>query len=211
MRSALVPILLLTACAGPPGQSRPADPGYFSGQATAGLDEAIRIANLRIIPLEIVEDSRCPADVQCVWAGRLVARVQIQSPDFATRTEAMELDRGIALKRRIIEDLRPSSLSNLGLVAALEIVGDVRGRRLMMCVEYVRDKKTRERLPDSVNISKRISNACEAEGLLVRPIGHLDVLSPPLTITREQVDFVVDTLKRAIVKAVGELKAEGVI
>src|SRR5436190_8339012 len=31
------------------------------------------------------------------------------------------LNGGIALKRRIIEDLRPSSLSNLGLVAALEI------------------------------------------------------------------------------------------
>ena len=32
------------------------------------------------------------------------------------------LDRGIALKRQIIENLRPSSLSNLGLVAALEIL-----------------------------------------------------------------------------------------
>ncbi|HEY6133915.1 MAG TPA: CHASE3 domain-containing protein [Rubrivivax sp.] len=32
------------------------------------------------------------------------------------------IDNGIALKRRIIEDLRPSSLSNLGLVAALEIL-----------------------------------------------------------------------------------------
>ena len=51
----------------------------------------------------------------------------------------------------------------------------------------------------------------EADGLLVRPIGHLDVLSPPLTITKEQVDFVVDTLKRAILKATAELKAEGVI
>ena len=40
---------------------------------------------------------------------------------------------------------------------------------------------------------------------------HLDVLSPPLTITKEQVDFVVDTLKRAILKATAELKAEGVI
>ena len=32
------------------------------------------------------------------------------------------LNGGIALKRRIIEDLRPSSLNNLGLVAALEIL-----------------------------------------------------------------------------------------
>jgi adenosylmethionine-8-amino-7-oxononanoate aminotransferase len=99
----------------------------------------------------------------------------------------------------------------LAELRSLPLVGDVRGRRLMMCVEYVKDKATREKLPDSCNISKRISNACEADGLLVRPIGHLDVLSPPLTITKEQVDFVVDTLKRAILKATAELKAEGVI
>ena len=93
----------------------------------------------------------------------------------------------------------------------LPIVGDVRGRRLMLCVEYVKDKKTRERLPDGVNISKRISHDCEAHGLLVRPIGHLDVLSPPLVITRDDVDFVVATLRHAIAKATEELQAEGVI
>jgi putrescine aminotransferase len=78
-----------------------------------------------------------------------------------------------------------------------------------MCVEYVKDKATREKFPDSVNISKRISNECEAKGLLVRPIGHLDVLSPPLVITKEQVDFVVETLKSAIAKVTAELTAEG--
>ena len=93
----------------------------------------------------------------------------------------------------------------------LPIVGDVRGRRFMMCVEYVKDKQTREKLPDSANISKRISNDCEEKGLLVRPLGHLDVLSPPLVMTREQVDFVVDTLRGSIEKATRDLKAEGVI
>lgn len=98
MRLALVPVLMLAACAATPPAPGPSDPGYFSGQGTVGLDEAIRIANLRIIPLDILEDSRCPADVQCVWAGRLIARVEIQSSDFATRTESMELGRGIALE-----------------------------------------------------------------------------------------------------------------
>ena len=96
----------------------------------------------------------------------------------------------------------------LATLSDLEIVGDVRGRRLMMCVEYVKDKATREKLPDSANISKRISGECEANGLLVRPLGHLDVLSPPLVITKAQVDFVVDTLRHAIEKATRELKTE---
>jgi signal transduction histidine kinase len=44
--------------------------------------------------------------------------------DAAERLQHLNetLNGGIALKRRIIEDLRPSSLSNLGLVAALEIL-----------------------------------------------------------------------------------------
>jgi adenosylmethionine-8-amino-7-oxononanoate aminotransferase len=99
----------------------------------------------------------------------------------------------------------------LAALSDLPIVGDVRGHRLMMCVEYVRDKKTREKLPDSVNISRRISADCEAQGLLVRPIGHLDVLSPPLTMTVKDVDFIVDALRHSIEKATSELKAEGIL
>jgi signal transduction histidine kinase len=46
------------------------------------------------------------------------------TPDVAQRLQHLteSLNSGIALKRRIIEDLRPSSLSNLGLTAALEIL-----------------------------------------------------------------------------------------
>jgi len=99
----------------------------------------------------------------------------------------------------------------LGELGALPIVGDVRGRRLMMCLEYVADKRTREKLPDEVNISKRISNECEAHGLFVRPIGHLDVLSPPLIIKKQEGDFVVDTLGAAISKVTDELVREKAI
>jgi len=97
----------------------------------------------------------------------------------------------------------------LGELKALPLVGDVRGKRLMMCVEYVADKKTKAHLPDEINISKRISKLCEKRGLLVRPIGHLDVMSPPLTLTMAQADFLVDTLGEAIGEATSELKKEG--
>ena len=87
----------------------------------------------------------------------------------------------------------------------LPLVGDVRGRRLMMCVEYVADKKTKELLPDEVNISKRIVRHCERNGLMVRPIAHLNVLSPPLTISRDHVDQIVDTLGEAVKQIAAEL------
>jgi adenosylmethionine-8-amino-7-oxononanoate aminotransferase len=88
----------------------------------------------------------------------------------------------------------------LGELRSLPLVGDVRGKRMMMCVEYVADKSTKAHLPDALNISKRISAVCEANGLLVRPVGHLDILSPPLTISVGEADFIVDTLKSAILE-----------
>ena len=57
-------------------------------------------------------------------AARLKARLGTMTPEVAERLQHLNklLNDGIALKRQIIENLRPSSLSNLGLVAALEIV-----------------------------------------------------------------------------------------
>ena len=96
-------------------------------------------------------------------------------------------------------------------LAELPIVGDVRGKRMMMCVEYVADKKTKAHIPHEVNISKRISNLCEERGLLVRPMGHLDVMSPPLVLTRDEADFLVETLRGAISDVTDELVREGVV
>ena len=56
--------------------------------------------------------------------ARLKSKVGAQSPELNQRLQHLTetLNSGIALKRRIIEDLRPSSLANLGLTAALEIL-----------------------------------------------------------------------------------------
>jgi adenosylmethionine-8-amino-7-oxononanoate aminotransferase len=90
----------------------------------------------------------------------------------------------------------------------LPFVGDVRGRRFMMCVEYVADKASKELLPEHVNISKRIANACEERGLIVRPIGHLNVLSPPLILSEEQVDHLVDVLRESVLDVHRELQEQ---
>ena len=98
----------------------------------------------------------------------------------------------------------------LQTLADLPLVGNVRGKKLMLCTENVANKATKELLPDGVNESKRISDTCEAMGLMVRPIGHLNVMSPALTITEGEVDFVVETLGRAIAKVTDDLVREGI-
>lgn len=56
--------------------------------------------------------------------ARLKSRMGTPAPELTERLQHLTetLNSGIALKRRIIEDLRPSSLANLGLVASLEIL-----------------------------------------------------------------------------------------
>jgi signal transduction histidine kinase len=56
--------------------------------------------------------------------ARLKSRLGANLPEAADRIAHLvsTLNSGIALKRRIVEDLRPSSLSHLGLVASLEIL-----------------------------------------------------------------------------------------
>jgi adenosylmethionine-8-amino-7-oxononanoate aminotransferase len=100
--------------------------------------------------------------------------------------------------------------TQLRALSELPLVGDVRGHGLIACVENVADKTTKALLPDAVDVGKRISNMAEGLGLMVRPIGHLNVMSPPLIITRAQVDFVVETLGRAITDVADALVKEGV-
>lgn len=91
----------------------------------------------------------------------------------------------------------------------LPIVGQVRGYRLMQCVEFVADQKTREVFPETLDIGKVISNIADEKGLLVRPIINLNVMSPPLIITRDQVDFIVSTLRDCIEQAMIQLRNSG--
>ncbi|HWH80626.1 MAG TPA: CHASE3 domain-containing protein [Burkholderiaceae bacterium] len=69
--------------------------------------------------------------------ARLKSRLGAGTPEIAERLQHLSdgLNSGIALKRRIIEDLRPSSLSNLGLVAALDILVREWGERSELKVD----------------------------------------------------------------------------
>jgi hypothetical protein len=60
--------LALTSCATvPPAEAGP----------TAGLGQLAETNGIRVRPMAVIEDSRCPVDVQCVWAGRLVVRSEV--------------------------------------------------------------------------------------------------------------------------------------
>jgi 4-aminobutyrate aminotransferase len=73
-----------------------------------------------------------------------------------------------------------------------KIVGDIRGRGLMIGIEFVRDQKTKEKAPELRN---RIVEQAFYKGLLVLGSGDTTLrLCPPLLVDEEQAEFALRTL-----------------
>ncbi len=92
MRSALplLAALALSACATLPA----AVPVRSDG--LAHLHEATRVGSLVVTPRAVIEDSRCPINARCIWAGRLVLKTRI---DGAGWRETVDLTLGHRMRR----------------------------------------------------------------------------------------------------------------
>ena len=82
----VVAALLLSACSivTLPGTSMRSDGLAAMGQPT-------RVGRLVVTPQSLVEDSRCPINARCIWAGRLVLKTRI---DGAGWRETVDLTLG---------------------------------------------------------------------------------------------------------------------
>ena len=109
-----------------------------------------------------------------------------------------------------VRKVGPYLQARLQELTDLPMVGDQRGSHFMQCTEYVADKATKRLLPDEVNVGKRISDHCEQNGVIVRPLAHLNILSPPLVMTRGEVDQLVEGLAAGIRATADDLVREGV-
>jgi len=108
-----------------------------------------------------------------------------------------------------VRELGPYFQERFRTLADLPLVGDVRGSHLMVCVEFVSDRKTKMVPPAEWEIGFRIMRNTMPKGLLVRPMAHLIVLSPPLIVTRAQIDEAVEALRAGITDTMDELTREG--
>ena len=91
----------------------------------------------------------------------------------------------------------------------IPIVSDVRGLGLMACVEC-EIMQGNDDLAMDYEIGNLIDKHCQELGLIVRPIINMCVMSPPLTITREQIDEMVAILRKGILLAMQDIEAEKV-
>lgn len=98
-----------------------------------------------------------------------------------------------------VREVTPHFHKRLRELAESPIIGDARGMGLLGCLEGVHAEDGRETSREvAATLGERLDAECEKRGLIVRPIGGMCVFSPPLVITRAQIDDMFDILAEAI-------------
>jgi adenosylmethionine---8-amino-7-oxononanoate aminotransferase len=80
-------------------------------------------------------------------------------------------------------------------------VGDIRQQGFMAGIELVRDRATRDAYPLEARIGHRVAQEARKRGLLLRPLGHIIVLVPPLSISSTALTRMVNILSGSIAAA----------
>ena len=83
-------------------------------------------------------------------------------------------------------------------LAALPFVGDIRQMGLMVGVELVLDTKTRKPFPLHDRIGHKVAVECRKRGLLIRPIGNVLVLLPPLSSSEQELKRMTSILQKSL-------------
>ena len=76
-------------------------------------------------------------------------------------------------------------------------IGDVRGMGLLVAVELVKNRETKEQFTEADDLNHKMTDALKRRGLLSRAGANI-ALAPPLCIQREEVDEIVGIVDEAI-------------
>lgn len=84
-----------------------------------------------------------------------------------------------------------------------KFVGDIRNIGLINAIELVKHRETKQSFDSKDRIGYQIYKEALKMGVVLRPLGDVIYFNPPLTITREDIDFVVDVCDKSIRKILG--------
>jgi adenosylmethionine-8-amino-7-oxononanoate aminotransferase len=106
-------------------------------------------------------------------------------------------------EERVLEKLeeKVQFLSNaLRECTRLEHVGDIRQLGMMVGIELVLDKTTKEEYPFEDKVGIRVIQEARRKGLIIRPLGNVIVLMPPLSISRDELSEILSITYDSIKK-----------
>jgi len=102
------------------------------------------------------------------------------------------------LLENVKDDLAPYLRQRWMDLADHPLVGEARCIGLMGALELVKDKASRSRFDDKGTTGLECRKHCMDNGLVMRSVGDTMIISPPLIITRDQIDELVDKAGKAL-------------
>ena len=102
------------------------------------------------------------------------------------------------LVERVGNDTAPYLQAALHSLADHPLVGEVRGIGMLGAVELVADKATRQHFPPARDVGTMCRDFCFANGLVMRAVRDTMVVSPPLTISKDEIDLLVSRARHCI-------------
>jgi len=90
-------------------------------------------------------------------------------------------------------------------IGQLPHVGDVRRLGVMTGIELVRDRRTGEAWSPSLQVGARVAEAAMEHGVLIRPLGNVVVLMPPLSISQGELSLLCGAVHAAIEQVCSQL------
>lgn len=104
-------------------------------------------------------------------------------------------------EERTIERLQPKIAhlaKRLEEFRALPHVGDVRQRGFMVGIELVLDRDGKTPYPPEARVGWRVIHLARERGVVIRPLGDVIVLMPPLSISFDELDLLLDVTRKSI-------------
>jgi len=102
---------------------------------------------------------------------------------------------------KLIEKIQTRAIESeplLKKVSVLDHVGEIRHKGLMFGLELVRDKVTKEPYDWSEQIGVKVINEARKHGVIIRPLGNVVVLMPPLCISKDELGYLMDAVYKSI-------------
>jgi len=87
----------------------------------------------------------------------------------------------------------------------LSAVGDIRQCGFMVGIELVKDKESKEPFPSKLRVGHRVTLKARELGAIIRPLGDVIVLMPPLSISKSELKELLSIVERSIRSVVDEV------
>jgi putrescine aminotransferase len=116
----------------------------------------------------------------------------------AVALKNIELLESEGIVERVKSDISPYLQKRWKELAEHPIVGETRGLGMVAGLELVKDKTSKERIAPECKAGGVCRDYSMANGLIMRPCGDTMIISPPLIITREEIDELIEKAKKTL-------------